>query len=268
MERVGIAPLTSMFWYSESDRKRRDDWRPEIHDSDGLSIWTGEGERLWRPLNNPQNVMTSTFSGKAPHGFGLLQRDRNFDHYQDDGVFYEKRASVWIEPKGDWGDGAVQLVEIPTDDEIHDNIAAYWLSAKPVAKGDAMAYDYRLTWAKDAPHPPEVGVVTETRIGRGGIAGQARPRGVTKIVVDFDGGKVAALAREAEGVKAMVSTSRGTVSNASAYSVKVDTAWRAMFDLTVEGLEPVELRLYLAQGEETLTETWAYQFLPLDPKAS
>ena len=266
IERTGIAPLTSMFWYSETDRERRLDWRPEIHDSDGLAIWTGEGERLWRPLNNPPTVMTSTFSGTAPRGFGLLQRDRSFDHYQDDGVFYEKRASVWIEPKGDWGDGAVQLVEIPTDDEIHDNIAAYWLAKKPVEKGDALAYDYRLTWAKDAPHPAEVGTVVATRMGRGGTTGQPRPPGVTRLVVDFDGGAIAALAGDTQGVETIASASRGTVSLAQCYRLKVGTVWRATFDLTVDGTEPVELRLFLKKGDTALTETWAYQFLPLAPK--
>ena len=267
IERVGIAPLTSMFWYSEPDRGRRIDWRPEIHDSDGLSIWTGEGERLWRPLNNPAGVMTSTFSGRAPKGFGLLQRDRDFASYEDDGVFYERRASVWIEPRGDWGDGSVQLVEIPTDDEIHDNIAAYWLSARPVAKGDALAYDYRLTWAKDAPVPQDVGSAVATRLGRGGITGQPRPADVVRIVVDFDGGALGPLPAEAKDVEPVVSASRGTVSLAGCYRVKVGTAWRATFDLKVTGTDPVELRLYLRNGERTLTETWAYQFLPLARQA-
>lgn len=265
MERVGIAPLTSMFYYSETEKVQRADWRPEIHDSDGLSIWSGEGERLWRPLNNPVRVMTSTFSGKAPKGFGLLQRDRDFSHYEDDGVFYDRRASVWIEPKGDWGAGAVQLVEIPTDSEIHDNIAAYWLSATPVAKGDALAYDYRLTWAKDQPDPGAVGRVTATRLGRGGIPGQpnATP-GFVRLAVDFDAGLLANLPRDAEDVEPVVTASRGTVSNAGCYAVKVGTAWRAVFDLLADGPDPVELRMYLKRGDETLTETWAYQFIPLD----
>ncbi|MBB3997584.1 glucan biosynthesis protein [Aureimonas pseudogalii] len=263
IQRFGIAALTSMFWYSETDRARRVDWRPEVHDSDGLALWTGTGERIWRPLNNPRNVMTSSFSDEAPRGFGLLQRDRNFENYEDDGVFYEKRASVWVEPVGSWGRGAVQLVEIPTDDEIHDNIAAYWVPETPVRRGDAVAVDYRLFWSNREPYPGTVGKVAATRLGRGGIPGQPRPAGVTKVVVDFDGGLVAALGRDAKGVKAIVTASRGTVGQTEAYSVKVGTAWRATFDLTAEGDAPVELRLYLTQGESVLTETWAYQFLPL-----
>ena len=261
--RFGIAALTSMYWYSETDKQRRIDWRPEVHDSDGLALWTGTGERIWRPLNNPNTVMTSTFASNNPKGFGLLQRDRDFKNYEDDGVFYERRASVWVQPKGDWGPGAVQLVEIPTDDEIHDNIAAYWLSEKPVKKGDAISIDYDLHWANAEPFPGDVGKVVATRLGRGGVAGQARPAGVTKIVVDFDGGLVAGLDRFAKGVKPVVTASRGTLSNIDAYSIKVGTAWRVTFDVTAEGTDPVELRLFLRQGDTILTETWAYQFLPL-----
>ncbi|WP_082491116.1 glucan biosynthesis protein [Aureimonas sp. Leaf454] len=265
IERLGIAALTSMYWYSETDKLRRIDWRPEVHDSDGLAIWSGNGERLWRPLNNPDRVMTSTFSGADPKGYGLLQRDRNFDHYQDDGVFYERRASVWVQPKGDWGPGGVQLVEIPTDDEIHDNIAAYFVSANPTKKGDALSYDYVMTWANEAPRDVDLGRVVATRLGRGGVPGQPRPADATKVTIDFDDGAIAALSREAKDVKAVVSASRGEISRLDCYSLKVGTAWRATFDITAEGEEPVELRIYVSQGDRTLTETCAYQFLPLKP---
>ena len=261
--RVGLAPLTSMFWFSETDKPRRLDWRPEVHDSDGLAIFAGNGERIWRPLNNPPRVMTSSFSGTTPKGFGLLQRDRNFDHYQDDGVFYDKRPSVWVEPHGDWGSGAVQLVEIPTTEETNDNIVAYWVGEKPFKKGDDIAFAYRLTWSKDAPNPPKGGIVTATRIGRGGIVGKDMPKDTVKFAIDFDGGELTALDREAEGVEAVVSASRGEVSLVNAYSVKVDTAWRATFDMKAEGTDPVELRCYLKRGDGVLTETWLYQYFPL-----
>ncbi|MBO0663641.1 glucan biosynthesis protein [Jiella sp. MQZ9-1] len=260
--RLGLAPLTSMFWFSETDRPDRVDWRPEIHDSDGLALWTGANERIWRPLNNPGEVRTSSFADTSPKGFGLLQRDRSFANYEDDGVFYEKRPSVWVEPTGSWGKGEVQLVEIPTDDEIHDNIVAYWVADEPVEQGDEIPLSYRLTWSKDAPYPPEVSTVTATRIGRGGIPGQPRPKGVVKLAVDFDGGYVAKLDRDAKGVEAVVTSSRGTISNVDCYSVKVGTAWRMTFDLKTDSTDPVDLRAYLKRGEQTLTETWLYQFLP------
>lgn len=261
--RFGIAPLTSMFWFSEMNRERNADWRPEVHDTDGLAVWTGSGERLWRPLNNPDRVMTSSFLDENPKGFGLLQRDRNFKNYEDDGVFYEKRPSVWVEPKGNWGKGEVQLVEIPTDDEIHDNIVAYWLSEKPVRKSDRISLDYRLHWVKDEPYPSDMGHVIATRMGRGGVPGQPRPPGVYKIVVDFAGGALPQLDKHDETVTADVSCSSGNVSFVTCYSNKAeDGSWRAIFDFKPTGPDPVDMRLYLRKGDRTLTETWLYQFLP------
>ena len=169
--RLGVAPLTSMFWYGENNRRRSADWRPEIHDSDGLALWTGAGERLWRVIENPPLVMTSSFVDFNPRGFGLSQRDRNFENYQDDGAFYDRRPSVWVQPLGDWGEGAVQLVEIPTDDEIHDNLVAYWTPKEPVRGGSAWTFDYRLYWGDDEPFIPEVGRVRHTWRGRHGIPG-------------------------------------------------------------------------------------------------
>ena len=124
--RLGIAPLTSMFLYGENDRRIANDWRPEIHDSDGLAMWSGSGEWLWRPLVNPAHLRFNAFLDQNPRGFGLLQRDRTFDHYQDDGAFYDRRPSLWVEPRSDWGKGSIQLVELPTVDETADNIVAFW----------------------------------------------------------------------------------------------------------------------------------------------
>ena len=152
VSRLGIAPLTSMYWYSEKSKNTAIDWRPEIHDSDGLAMWTGSGERIWRPLNNPPRIMTSSFSDTNPKGFGLLQRDRNFDHYLD-GVYYDRRPSLWIEPQGNWDRGAIQLVEIPTDDEIHDNVVAMWVPSEPALAGRSFVFSYRMYWSADEPHP-------------------------------------------------------------------------------------------------------------------
>jgi periplasmic glucans biosynthesis protein len=196
VERLGIAPLTSMYWYSESNRVQAFDWRPEVHDSDGLAMVTGGGERIWRPLNNPDRVATSSFSDENIQGFGLLQRDRSFDHYQDDGVFYNRRPSVWVEPMGDWGKGAVQLVELPSDDEIYDNIVAYWLPADPPEAGESRIFDYRLYWAEDQPHGSELARTIATRVGAGGIPGQPRPADEIRFVIDFEGPRVQGLTAE------------------------------------------------------------------------
>ena len=208
VERLGVAPLTSMFWYGQADPTRAVDWRPQIHDSDGLAIWTGAGERIWRPLANPPRVTTNAFADHNPRGFGLMQRDRKFDDYQDDGVFYDRRPSAWVEPVGDWGAGSVQLVEIPTGSEIDDNIVAFWTPAAPIRAGDSLALRYRLYWTDEEPAPVGVAKVVATRVGRGGRPGQPSPPGLRKFVVDFEGGRLAEL-RQGSGVQAVVGSSRG-----------------------------------------------------------
>jgi periplasmic glucans biosynthesis protein len=260
IERMGIAPMTSMYWFGENDRRSADDWRPEIHDSDGLSIWNGAGERLWRPLLNPPIVRTNSFVDHNPKGFGLLQRDRAFHNYEDDGVFYDRRPSVWVEPAGDWGPGVVQLVEIPTDDEIHDNIVAYWVPDEPVTAGSEWSFGYRLYWVDQEPFPPEQAArVIHTRLGNGGVPGQPRPANTRKFVIDFEGGPLEKLAKQDEVVP-VVTTSRGTIDNVYALQIVGTKRWRAFFDLQVEGGGPVNLRCYLRHDDYPLSETWLYEY--------
>jgi glucans biosynthesis protein len=262
VSRLGIAPLTSMYWYSEKAKASAVDWRPEIHDSDGLALWTGNGERIWRPLNNPPRIITSAFSDENPKGFGLLQRDRNFDHYLD-GVYYDRRPSLWIEPQGTWGRGSIQLVEIPTDDEIHDNIVAMWVPTEPVRAGQSLEMRYRMHWSAEEPYPTPLARVIATRFGNGGQAGTNRPKGVRKFMVEFIGQP---LTRLPSGVipRPVLSASRGEFSNILTEAVpnNVPGHWRTQFDLTVTGTEPVEMRCYLRNENEVLSETWLYQYHP------
>jgi periplasmic glucans biosynthesis protein len=262
ISRFGIAPLTSMYWFSETKKPTAIDWRPEVHDSDGLAMWTGRGERLWRPLNNPPRIMASAFLDENPRGFGLLQRDRVFDHYLD-GVFYDRRPSLWVEPKTPWGKGSIQLVEIPTDDEIHDNIVAMWVPEKPAEAGSTMDIAYRLHWLADEPTPTPLARCVATRLGNGGQPGKPRPQGVRKFMVEFLGGPLVTLPF---GVKpeAVLWASRGTFSYIYTEAVPDDVPghWRAQFDLTVTGSEPVEMRLYLKAGGEIVSENWLFQYHP------
>jgi glucans biosynthesis protein len=268
VSRFGIAPLTSMYWYSETKKETAIDWRPEVHDSDGLAMWSGNGERLWRPLNNPPRIMVSAFSDNNPRGFGLLQRDRVFDHYLD-GVFYDKRPSLWVEPlpgpSGEgWGKGSIQLCEIPTDDEIHDNVVAMWVPADPVPAGAELNLSYRLHWLAGEPYPSKLATVWATRLGRGGQPGLPRPKGVRKFMVEFLGGPLGNLAF---GVKPelVLSTSRGSFGPYQLIEAVPDGVaghWRAQFDLIVDGTDPVELRAFLKSGGETVTETWMFQYHP------
>lgn len=261
---LGIAPLTSMYWFGENDRQFATDWRPEIHDSDGLSLWTGKGERIWRPLVDPPSVQTNSFLDDNPKGFGLLQRDRNFAHYQDDGAFYNRRPSIWVEPLGNWGRGAVQLVEIPTQDEIHDNIVAYWKPDRPVKAGDTVKFSYQLYWQDHMPHPPtDIGRVIATRIGRGGVPGKPAPtdKDSWKFVIDFAGGPLAGMAPRYD-IAPVVNLSRGKIVNPYVIKIVGTERWRAAFDVYAPGKEQIDLRCFLRLDNKTLTETWLYQYFP------
>lgn len=258
--RMGLAPLTSMFWFGEYNKRYAEDWRPEVHDADGLSIWTGGGEHLWRPLNNPWRIVTSSFFDTNPKGFGLSQRDRNYDHYLD-GVRYHLRPSTWVEPLGDWGRGSVQLLEIPTDDEIYDNIVAFWVPEVPPKGGDELAYRYRLHWLSEEPFFPKdrLAMVFQTGIGKGGQPGQTRPKGVYKFMIDFTGGPLESWAGEAKP-EAVVGSSVGTIQRIFVENTPFTRRWRMTFDLEAAPGEVAELRAFFSDGTGPISETWLFQF--------
>jgi glucans biosynthesis protein len=261
--RLGIAPLTSMYWYGENERRKAADWRPEIHDSDGLALWTGKGERIWRPLVNPPSVQTNSFFDTNPKGFGLMQRDRAFDDYQDDSAFYNRRPGIWVEPHGNWGVGAVQLVEIPTDDETHDNIVAYWRPDTPIKSGDSISIGYKLYWQDSEPDfPQSIARAVSTRLGRGGIPGASNwSPNSHKFVIDFEGGPLSQMAARFD-ITPVVNVSRGKLGKAYVVKVVGTDRWRALFDVEIDGKAPVDLRCFLRLNDKTLTETWIYQYFP------
>lgn len=261
--RLGIAPLTSMFWYGEYNRPFEIDWRPEVHDSDGLALITGGGERVWRPLNNPKQVKVNAFADENPKGFGLAQRDRSNENYLD-GVNYERRPTLWIEPQGNWGAGSVQLVEIPTNDEIHDNIVAMWVPREPVKAGQSFEFKYRLHWVADEPYlPKDLATFTAFRLGRGGQAGRDRPTGVTKFVLEYAGDVIEKLPKEAR-MEPVITVSRGTVGYVFLEPVPWTKRWRVHFDVThgVQDFSPIDMRVYVKAGDRAVTETWLYQLFP------
>lgn len=265
IERVGLAPLSSMYWYGEAPHKVPSDWRPEIHDSDGLAVWAGTGERLWRPLLSPPHVMTNSFVDNNVKGFGLAQRDRDFEHYLDDGAFYNRRPSVWIEPTEGWGEGSVQLIEMPTGEETWDNVVAYWAPKRRWEAGESKSYKYRLTWLDEIPYSSALARVVGTWSGFGGPPGLSykdRNPNTRKFVIDFESPQFDRLGRD-DGVELVVNASRGKVADVASYPVVSQShRWRGLFDLTADGLEPVDLRAYLRKGNDALSETWIYQHFP------
>ena len=262
VDKIGIAPMTSMFFYGENINIRPKDWfRPEIHDSDGLMIHMENGEWLWRPLFNPKGLWVNAFQADSPAGFGLVQRDLNFDHYQDLEARYDYRPSLWCTPKGKWGNGWVELVQIPTDDEIHDNIVAFWRpAAAPV--GQPLSFAYTLSWHYPDQTRPPAGRVVATRTET------PKQPGIKKFIVDFEGSELEKL-KAGDPVEGIVNVgSGGRLLEQQVYKNTVTGGWRLVFtvkpendptlvDKIVADRRPlVEMRAFLRHKDSVLTETW------------
>lgn len=252
IDQAGLASLTSMFLFGPNDRDGFDDFRPSVGDAQGLAMVNGNGERIWRPLTNPRRLQISTLVTANVRGFGLMQRQRSFFDYQDLEARYEQRPSIWVEPIGDWGEGAVQLVEIPTPEEIHDNIVAFWRPREPLRKGGEYNYTYRLHWTWDMPDREPLGRFGATRAG-----GSAERR---LFVLDIVGETMKELA--AEGVEAKVSSNVGGVSNVVLQPNPDIKGQRLSFAFEPKGAEVAELRAELVRGDQRLTETWIYRWTP------
>ena len=254
---TGVAPLTSMFWHGENSDTTRD-FRPEVHDSDGLLVHNGAGEWIWRPLENPRAVRVASFVDENPRAFGLLQRDRDFENYQDLEASYHTRPSLLVEPIGQWGKGAVRLVEIPTTTEFDDNIVAFWVPEKLPPPGEAFEVEYRLAWGLDKIAPP-AGFVRATRHGK---SARYEP-GFERFVVDFDGAKLRSLGADAKLEHVVTVGEGGKLNHAALQKNAINGTWRVAFTVKPDGSgRPVELRCYLKKAGDSLTETWSYLWQP------
>ena len=248
LKHFGIAPLTSMFLFDASNRSRFDDFRDAVHDSDGLEIVNGQGERIWRPLANPRTLQVSAFVDANPRGFGLIQRKRQFADYEDAEARYDRRPSVWVEPRGQWGTGDVELVEIPTDREIHDNIVAYWQPATPLPAHQPAAFSYRLRWTAE-PLDESLARVVATRSGRA-VNSDAR-----SFVIDYQSPAAAP-----DDLEVQVTSSSGKILNPRGESVAAAGVYRAAFELDPGRSDAIELRVVLTTKNHPWSETWLYRW--------
>ena len=252
LDQPGIATMTSMFDFDANDRIGVDDYRHAVHDSDGLLMWSGRGEQVWRPLANPRTLQVSEFGGSGLRGFGLMQRKRGFIDYGDLESRYERRPSLWIEPIGDVGEGAVHLVEIPTKREVDDNIVAFWRpKAKLAAKGE-YSFTYRQHWCADMPIPGDLARVADTRSGEGGAPGTRR------FVLEFTGGKLKTLGDAKPKIEATANA--GQLRNIVAQPNPETGGWRVNFELAPEAAKLVELRVRMLADAGPLSETWIYRW--------
>lgn len=250
---IGIAPMSSMYFFSPHDlRKHADDYRPAVHDSEGLAIHFRNGEWAWRPLSNPQSLQVSILATEAPRGFGLLQRKRDFDDYADIEAQYDRRPNVWIAPSEDWGEGKLTLVEIPTANEYNDNIVAFWRPAAPWKAGESYDISYRMHWSLMQPAHPQLIEVSDT------LAGTSLQTGRPMFVIDYEAANPELL----NGAEVSVSTSSGKVSNAILRTNPETGKSRLSFELEPQDAQIAELRALLTISGKPVTETWLYRWRP------
>jgi len=251
MATVGVAPLTSMYLYGNDAARRFDDFRPRVHDSDGLEIVNGGGEHLWRPLSNPTRVQTSAFQDSDPQSFGLLQRERRFDAYEDLEARYEMRPDLRVEPHGGWGPGEVRLVELPAKTEYEDNIAAFWTPAAPLRAGTEAKFDYRLHWGPAQPPPAGLASIVQTRSGAGTKPGWRR------FVLEF------ALPNGlgVDMLRPQVSTTTGRLYEVVLHPNPETRGARLSFELDPAGARTAELRALLVQSGKPVSEVWLYRWI-------
>ena len=257
---LGLAPLSSMFFVGKNDRRQSDDFRSELHDSDGLFMHTGAGEWIWRPLSNPFNPSVSVFLDRDPRGFGLLQRDRNFSDYQDLELAYELRPSYWIEPRGDWGEGQVELLELPTADETNDNVVAAWAPKDSLDAGRSLTYAYRITaLTMDQNLSPGGRAVATFRVAPRALgAAESPPPGSTRFLIDFSGGDLSYFMSDPSLVEPVATTSNGKILRTFLTPNAHARGFRAGVDVAVDPGQSTDLRVFLRSGSKALTETWTY----------
>jgi glucans biosynthesis protein len=257
--KLGIAPLTSMFFHGANEAASRDDYRPEVHDSDGLSIASKTGEWIWRPLVNPKKLLVTSFGFDSPSGFGLMQRARAFSDYEDLSTHYEAHPSAWVEPIGEWGPGRVELVQIPAPDETNDNIVAYWISDRAPEPKQPIDLHYRIHWQKDGATVPPTAWVVETLRGKRYLP---KPDDSLGFAIDFAGPMLADPAQDASLAADISADANGTIvgreirRNPETGGVRLELRFKRN-----DNNKPVELRAALRNGT-TVSETWSYALPP------
>lgn len=265
VEKAGLAPLTSMYFYGAPENGRTGDYRPEVHDSDGLLLHKDGDIWQWRALRNGERLGVASIPVERLSGFGLLQRNRNFDRYQDLEADYEKRPSLWVEPEGAWGPGWIELIEIPTDSEYNDNIVAFWVP-KREAPDEPVSGACTLYWGHHEERLHTLGRVAATRQATGDRKNWVR------FLIDFEGGELDALPADS-GITSIVEVEGAKLVQKHLEKNSRTGGWRLSFQVELEAgggftvfpaLPPsVKLTAVLKKGENfpnPLTETWSYAF--------
>ncbi len=252
VDNYGIAGMTATYYFGPNSRRNIEDVRASAYEAGGLQIKNGNEEWVWRPLNNPQALQISVFVDPSPRGFGLLQRDRDFASFLDDEQAFEKRPTIWNEPIGEWSAGSVQLTEIPSDNDVNDNIVAYWRPKQPLVPDQEQSFVYRQFWCWQPPERPPLAIVCGTRIGK--ASGKKR-----RFVVEFNDDRFKLL-DELSAIKPVLSSSIGTLSRIKVTFYPERRLCRVSFDLDPGNDTMSELRLLLTRNDKPTSETWLYRW--------
>jgi glucans biosynthesis protein len=256
---LGLAPLTSMFWFGKPTEHRPDDYRPEVHDSDGLLMRMSSGEILWRPLDNPAVLRHQVFNAPNIRGFGLMQRERSFAAYQDSFNLYHEEPSVWVEPQGSWGEGNLHLVSLHSDFEGLDNIVAFWDPQTKPAPLQPYHFRYTLYWTKEDDFRVSDNKAVSTRVGLDLSCQNCR-----QFIIDFAGPKLDGLTDSDRPASiANCSPNAAIIDNQVVHCVELGT-WRVVLKMQPKAgnVDPVDLRCTLQTGTNILSETWTYEWSP------
>ncbi|MGJ8610766.1 MAG: glucan biosynthesis protein, partial [Octadecabacter sp.] len=251
LDTVGIAPLTSMFQYDETNRARFTDFRPAVHDTDGLQIMNGAGETIWRPLANPKTLQISSFVDDNPRGFGLMQRARTYGDFADLEALYHRRPGVWIEPQGDWGKGVISLIEIPTTSEVFDNIVCYWQPDGGLPAGQEATFAYTLTWGDDIGYGTGLKALNT-------MIGSAFDNDGIIVLIDFEDS--ADVPADLNEIERLIRSNAGEVSGGVLQRNPETGGPRLTFKFHPGDAETIEFRTQLRLNGEPLSEVWLYRW--------
>jgi glucans biosynthesis protein len=254
LDHLGLAGMTATYLYGPNDRGQFDDVRPGVYEVSGLQMLNGSGEWIYRPVSNPDTLQISAFLDRDPRGFGLTQRDRDYAQFQDDEQRLENRPTLWVEPLGDWGQGQVQLIEIPSGSEVNKNVLAYWRPRAPLPAGSEAAFAYRQFWCWSPPERPPLAVAAQTRVGRGATGRRRR------FLVDFTGDMLPAI--PAQDIRPALTVGPGAVQGLRLWSYPGRKTVRVAFELDPGSENASEMRLVLEAGGKPISETWLYRWTP------
>ncbi len=264
VNKLGIAPFTSMFLYGENTEKRHDDYRPEVHDSDGVLMVTHADEEIWRPLTNPARLQVTSLSDANPKGFGMLQRDGKWDNYLDAEANYHLRPGLWVTPEAGFEKGRLEVVEIPTKSEIHDNIVAFWTPERPFKAGESLYFAYELKTVEQNPFVSELASVVRTRQGKAVLPGDEFKDDALSTTRQFsvDFSAPSDIAFDNESMKLVVQGTNGTISQQRLYPVADGQEWRATFFVKPKEKQTVDMRAYIEKDGKRVSEVWNYVYQP------